>query len=59
MVNDAKIMFNISGIVSLTPEIRKERESSNVQSGDEEEDVNSYLVNPQTPYLTKFLAIAM
>jgi hypothetical protein len=52
-------MFNNIGILSLTPKIKYKPDNKTVQSGEEEQEVNSYLVIPQTPCKEKFFAIAI
>jgi hypothetical protein len=51
--------FNINGVPSFTPNAKYMRAIRNVQSGDEVDDVNSYVVTPQTPWSAVFFAIAM
>ena len=58
-VSVPKITSSVRGHQSLTPNKRYTPASSSVQSGEEVEEVNSYLVVPQTWCATTFLATAM
>lgn len=58
-VNEAKKTFKTKGRKSLIPTNKNENDKIKVQRGEDEQDVNSYLVIPHIPCFTRFLAIAM
>jgi hypothetical protein len=56
---DANRKFKINGRGSDTPKIEYKNARSNVQRGDDDEELNSYWVTPYTPCCARFFAIAI